>query len=349
MTTRIFDLHCDTLDRLGWPTLPEALNGGQSCCSPDDKDLVEPGMLQSLRANGAHLSLEQMAGFNWAQCLAVFVPDNLTVAQSADFFRVISETLSTHADRNADLLGVARSAADIEPILESGRSCAILTIENGKLLAASDDMFDLVAEAGVRMVTLTWNAANPLGSGHDTQQGLTEFGRRAIRELEARRIVVDVSHLNDPGFADVASWARRPFVASHSNSRAVRDVPRNLTDDQFRFIRDSGGIVGLNFCRHFVSGSPDPTADEVLAHVEHWLDLGGSKTVALGSDYDGCDTPSWLAPCGRMATLAELFRNHFGPTIADAILFGNAHAFFMRNELLEKSAQDEVRELDSRL
>ena len=83
--------------------------------------------------------------------------------------------------------------------------------------------------------------------------------------------------------------------------------------------------------------------------MEHWLDLGGSKTVALGSDYDGCDTPSWLAPCGRMATLAELFRNHFGPTIADAILFGNAHAFFMRNELLEKSAQDEVRELDSRL
>ena len=128
----------------------------------------------------------------------------------------------------------------------------------------------------------------------------------------------------------------------------MRDVPRNLTDDQFRFIRDAGGIVGLNFCDWFVSDTPDPTPAELLAHIEHWLDLGGAKTVALGSDYDGCDTPSWLAPCSTgMATLESLLRDHFGDTIADAILFDNAHDFFVRNETQSDAHDQEAQRLDS--
>lgn len=348
MATRIFDLHCDTLDRLSWPILPDDLNGGSPTYAKDDEGQATPGQLQSMRSGRSHITLEGTSDFKWAQCMAVFIPDTLTVEQSARFFEAVSATLPIHERDNADLLSVAHSAADVEKVLASGRTCAIPTIENGKLLAAGDHMFDLIAEKGVRMVTLTWNAANPLGSGHDTQQGLTDFGRKAIRELEARRIVVDVSHLNDPGFADVASWARRPFVASHSNSRAVRDVPRNLTDDQFKFIRDAGGIVGLNFCDWFVSDTPDPTPTELLAHIEHWLDLGGAKTVALGSDYDGCDTPSWLAPCSTgMATLEGLLRDHFGDTIADAILFDNAHDFFVRNETQDDAHDQEAQRLDS--
>ncbi len=128
----------------------------------------------------------------------------------------------------------------------------------------------------------------------------------------------------------------------------MRDVPRNLTDDQFKFIRDAGGIVGLNFCDWFVSDTPDPTPTELLAHIEHWLDLGGTKTVALGSDYDGCDTPSWLAPCSTgMATLEGLLRDHFGDTIADAILFDNAHDFFVRNETQDDAHDQEAQRLDS--
>lgn len=347
MPTRIFDLHCDTLDRLAWPVLPAHLNGGSATYEMDASEGVVPGVLRDFATSPGHLSLESMAAFSWCQCLAVFIPDELDPAQSAEFFDVVSGTLPEHVRRSGSLLGVAREAGEVQGVLESGRSCGILTIENGKLLAAGEHMFDHVAEAGVRMVTLTWNAANPLGSGHDTHQGLTEFGRHAIAELEARRIVVDVSHLNDEGFEDVAACARRPFVASHSNSRAVRDVPRNLTDDPFKFIRDAGGIVGLNFCDEFVGASEDPSPAELLAHIDHWLDLGGSKTVALGSDYDGCDTPSWLAPCPAMADLAAMLEERYGSYLAQRILFDNAYEFFVRNETLDDVAREQARELDS--
>lgn len=346
MPISVFDLHCDTLDRLAWPLLPSNLNGGSTTYEIDPQISVAPGTLQDFTTGAGHLSLEAMSEFSWCQCLAVFIPDTLTPQQSADFFDIISNTLNDHIKRSPHLLGVAREATQIESILSSGRSCGILTIENGKLLAASNDMFDTVAKAGVRMVTLTWNAANPLGSGHDTHQGLTSFGRHAIAELEARRIIVDVSHLNDEGFADVASCARRPFVASHSNSRAVCDVPRNLTDDQFKFIRDAGGIVGLNYCDEFISATKDPTPEELFAHIDHWLDLGGSKTIALGSDYDGCDTPTWLAPCSKMNDLFHMAEERYGSYLAKRLFFDNAYEFFIRNEMDDEDARKQAQELD---
>ncbi|MCI1665863.1 MAG: membrane dipeptidase [Atopobiaceae bacterium] len=331
--THVFDLHCDTLDSLAWPKLPPELDGGSVFYDPSDEGKVTPGELTDFADAGhGHLSLPRMGRFAWCQCMAVFIPDTLTVEQSATFFDIVSTTLAEHIRLHPDLLAQARSAGQIDGTLESGRTCAILTIENGKLLASSSDMIDHVAERGVRMLTLTWNAANPLGSGHDTEQPLTRFGRDMVTSLEGHRIVVDVSHLNDPGFEDVRRIARRPFVASHSNSRAVMDVPRNLTDDQFRAIRDAGGLVGLNFCRHFLSPSPDPTPAEVLAHVEHWLDLDGQDVVCLGSDYDGCDVPSWLAPADHVSTLEDALVADIGRELTDKLLFSNAHDFFVRNE-----------------
>ncbi|MCH3944023.1 MAG: membrane dipeptidase [Atopobiaceae bacterium] len=333
--THVFDLHCDTLDRLAWPMLPQSLTGGAWGFGPDDTRWIKPGVLQDFATSRGHLSLERMARFAWTQCLAVFVPDTLSPDEAARFFELVSASAERHALSHPDLLGIVSDARDVDSVLESGRTCGILTIEGGTLLAAAPDMVERVARAGVRMLALTWNAANPLASGHDTEQGLTAFGRRVVSELESRRIAIDVSHLNDPGFEELRHIARRPLVASHSNSRAVCDVPRNLTDDQFRAIRDSGGIVGLNYCDHFlVTDGSDPTRDQVLAHVEHWLDLGGEDVVALGSDFDGCDTPSWLSSCDDMGNLADALASRFGSEQAERMLFSNARDFFARNEAL---------------
>lgn len=330
---RIFDMHCDTLDRLAWPALPASLNCGEWIFAPGDAGTARQGVLQDFATSAGQLSLRGMSERQWAQCMAVFIPDELSQEQSAEFFGLVSATLAAHADAHPDMLEVATDARLVDGVLLANKTCALLTIENGKLLASSDDMFDTVARAGVKMVTLTWNAKNPLGSGHDTEDGLTSFGRRAVRELETRRIVVDVSHLNDPGFNDVAAIARRPFAASHSNSRTVCDVPRNLTDDQFRAIRDSGGVVGLNFCNGFLSlERADPTIDDVLSHVEHWLDLDGQDVVALGTDYDGTDVPSWLSSCERIPALSSALEDRFGRELTEKLLFDNAHDFFVRNE-----------------
>ena len=328
---KVFDLHCDTLDRLGWPLLPEELAREAGSQYLEDARRLTPGALADFETSPGHLSLRDMAGFAWCQCLAVFIPDYLGVEQSVRFFETISQTARAHQEAHPDLLEVVRDPHDIEGALARGHSCALLTIENGKLLAASPDMVERIDRAGVRMVTLTWNAANPLGSGNETHQGLTSFGRTAIAELEGRGIAVDVSHLNDEGFWEVAHIARRPFAASHSNARAVCAHPRNLTDDQFRAIRDAGGVCGLNYFTRFVTdGDEEPTPQDLIAHLEHWMDLGGEDVCALGSDYDGCEVPGWLNPARRVEDLAVLLERHFGQALAHKICYANAHDFFLR-------------------
>ena len=335
MDVRVFDLHCDTLDRLAWPALPAELQSGDPYYEPHDGSWVVPGQVQSFADSPTHISLERTEGIGWCQALAVFIPDKLSPEQALRFFDTVSGTLADHVAANPDRLAQVRTMAQAQEALDAGKFAGMLTVENAKLLAAGEGIAAHLAEAGVRVASLSWNGANPLASGHNTEGGLTDLGRRAVAELEDAGIVVDVSHLNDPGFEDLLQVAKKPIIATHSNSRAVRDVPRNLTDDQFRAIRDAGGLVGLNFCRDFVSGSGDPSQEELLAHVEHWLDLDGASVIALGSDYDGCDVPSWLDPGSKMRDLDALFREHFGDWMAERFMFENAAAFFRRYDAAE--------------
>ena len=149
-------------------------------------------------------------------------------------------------------------------------------------------------------------------------------------------MVLDVSHLNDECFDEVVAHATRPFVASHSNSRAVCGVKRNLTDDQFRTIRDAGGIVGLNYCSEFLSNdatdktAADVTFDQLAAHIEHWLDLGGEDVIALGGDWDGATVPAFLSDASKMPEFQNMLSKHFGKTVMQKLCSDNALAFFER-------------------
>ena len=138
-------------------------------------------------------------------------------------------------------------------------------------------------------MTLTWNHANALAGSHcDAQaQGLTAQGRDFVRALYAHQMLPDVSHLSEAAAWDVVRLGLGPVIASHANSRAVCAHTRNLSDDLFRAIRDSGGVVGLNLYTDFLGGGG---MDAVVRHVEHLLDLGGDRTLALGGDLDGCNT-----------------------------------------------------------
>lgn len=149
-------------------------------------------------------------------------------------------------------------------------------------------------------------------------------------------MVLDVSHLNDECFDEVVAHATRPFVASHSNSRTVCGVKRNLTDDQFRTIRDMGGIVGLNYCSKFLSNdatdktAADVTFDQLAAHIEHWLDLGGENIIALGGDWDGAAVPTFLSDASKMPEFQNMLSRHFGKTVMQKLCSDNALAFFER-------------------
>ena len=318
---RVFDLHCDTLDRL-------ALGG--EFAEPGQDPLVDAPPA-SLRTNSAHISLDHMRDFDWCQCFAVFIPDDLSGAKAWDFYQQVRSYFADQLQAHEDRLTQIRDAAALDATLTSGRCAALLTIEGGSFLTDSLEPLDVIARDGARMLTLTWNAPNAVASGSTSTGGLTHFGEQVVRALEEHRIVVDVSHLNDESFFDVARVATQPFAASHSNSRAICDHPRNLTDEQFSIISERGGVVGLNYFNEFLTAEKRAaTPDDLLRHLDHWLSLGGENTIALGSDYDGADIADWLTPCDQVAAVHALVSSEFGASVADDLFFNNARRFFAR-------------------
>ena len=182
-------------------------------------------------------------------------------------------------------------------------------------------------------MTLTWNGENELGSGHTTTHGMTDFGRQAVHEMEDCGILVDVSHLNDAGYADLFETARRPFVATHSNARAVCSHKRNLTDDMIREMVRRGCLIGLNYCKSFITdGGTGDSPEDLYRHIEHFFKLGAYKNLALGSDFDGATLPTYLDSPEKAAALYEYFLNRGMSTeLAEGILFRNAEEFFEKN------------------
>ena len=325
---RVFDLHCDTIDSLAFADYGAFSEYVQGACGGD------------LVHNSIQLAADRMP-CPWCQCYAIWVPDDLTPfgMSALEFYRKARDWFFAHTSPEGPVTQL-RDAREVEATIGAGKVAALLTIENG-LPLSSIKLIDEAASDGVKMVTLTWNAANPIAHGSEANGGLTSYGREALRAFEERQMVVDVSHLNDESFWDVARAARRPFAASHSNARSVCGHARNLTDDQFRAIVDAGGIVGINYFRGFLSNrvtdfdapaDGEVTFDELAAHVEHFLDLGGEGTIALGSDYDGSETPEWLDACEKVAPFFERISERFGEGLANRMFWENAHDFFVRNE-----------------
>ncbi len=336
MPIPVFDLHCDTADRLGWQTLDLALRRtcGQDFYGKGDEE--RPDECIYLADNCAAVSLEKIGDTPWAQCFATFIPDELSPAQAVRFQAQIMAHISGQANLNHDCVTEAHRVSAIRPALEAGRTVAVHTIENARLFAEDLALVEMLKRVGVHMASLSWNAQGPLASGHDSHAGLTPAGCEALAEMERVGMVLDVSHLNDECFDEVARLSTKPFVASHSNSRAVCGALRNLTDDQFRTIRDRGGVVGLNYCSEFLADGvmPDTTADvtfeQTVKHIEHWLDLDGEDVIALGGDLDGADVPSFISDVSLMPAFQNKLVKHFGRTLTEKLCYRNALDFFER-------------------
>ena len=183
---------------------------------------------------------------------------------------------------------LVHNAAQAEEARAQGLLYVFLGVEGMAAIGADLAGIDRYADAGAVMGMMTWNEENLLaaGAGASPSQGLTDLGRQAVRRMEERGMLVDVSHLSDGSFADVMQIANGPVIASHSNCRALCDVRRNLTDDQLRAIRDTGGVVGVNACPRFVHQDPEQRTAEMLArHAAHMADVMGVEHVACGFDF----------------------------------------------------------------
>jgi membrane dipeptidase len=279
-----FDAHCDTVHRC-------AIRRSDTEGQPEEFRAYFAAV-ESLRRNGGHVDLLRGGQFRrYAQFFALYHDPYYPPADGlwAQCLRMHDCFLKEMED-NADLVRHCRTSAEVNAAASDGKIAALLSVEGADLLDCDIERIDTVADWGVRLFNPVWNHPNVLcgTNKHDTDRGLSQQGRDFIRCLEEHAIYADVSHISDPGFWDLIRMARRPVVASHSNSRAICAHPRNLTDDMFRAIRDSGGVVGINLYSAFVGQSG--SMEELVAHVEHFLALDGEKTLCIGGDLDGCET-----------------------------------------------------------
>ena len=208
-----------------------------------------------------------------------------------------------------------------------GNVTPVLSIENLACLNGDIENIRKFKECGVKIASLTWNEDNGIAGGAESEGGLSDFGKEVVKTLEKEDIIIDVSHLNFKSFTDLCSVATKPFIATHSDSYAVFPHKRNLTDEQFEVISDIGGVVGINFYNAFLCEKENDYYD-LLKHIERFLLLGGEDTIALGSDFDGCDIHKSIGKVENMPNFYQFLQKELGKTLADKIFYRNSAKVF---------------------
>ena len=284
MKTPVFDLHCDTAFALL------------------DRDLIPKAELYQ---NDLHFDLVRAGEYPaYAQCFACFTSP-LLHWDPVQVFQQELNYIQQQIHQNHGQIALATNVRQINENTKSGKISAILTLEGPAGISYDPANLELLRNKGFAITTLGWNESNPLTGSHITGEGLSEQGRAYVREAQRLGMLVDVSHISDKGFFDILDITQSPIVATHSNSRYIQPVSRNLTDDMFHQICITGGLVGMNLYADFLG--PGADLDSVCDHIFHFLELDPDGShIALGGDLDGCDKlPSGVAGVQGYEKLAD--------------------------------------------
>lgn len=304
---QFIDLHCDTILRL--------MDGG------------------CLRENTYGVDIAKLRrGDALAQFFALFIDQQQVEDPLNVCLKMLDRFYEELKENQADI-ALATNEAELQKNRQVGKISAFLTIEEGGALRGEMANLRNFYRLGVRLVTLTWNYPNEIGypnthgsnvQGTYQNQGLTSFGRDVVAEMNRLDMLIDVSHLSDGGFFDVARLSQKPFVASHSNARAITGHYRNLTDEMIRLLADKGGVMGINFARNFL-GSPDISrVEDMIRHIRHIYRIGGIDVLAIGSDLDGIEPELEIDNSGDMDKLRQgLEQNGFTADDIEKIFYRN--------------------------
>ena len=292
---KVIDMHCDTMKAI-----------------LDNRDI---GKNINLKNNNFTVDIEKMKqGDYMLQVFAAYTDikegDSLVNAlRTIDLFH-------NEIEANKDDIGIVLTYNDILKNIEQNKMSALLSIEEGACCKGDLGILRNFYRLGVRMMTLTWNYENELGFPNEIignklvcDRGLKNKGFEFIEEMEKLGIIIDVSHLSDAGFYDILNNTKKPFVASHSNSRSICGHRRNMTDDMIKKLADRGGVMGLNFYSNFLNDNTTfnnmSKIDDMINHVKHIKKIGGIEVIGLGSDFDGIDCKVEIEDASKMQILAE--------------------------------------------
>lgn len=306
----IIDLHCDTISRLY-----------------DSKEKKE------LYKNDFHIDIEKLKrGNSKAQFFALYMDLEAKYKKGKTAFDHCLGMLDrfyNEIEKNSEHISIARNYDEMEKNYNEGKMSAFLTIEEGGVLEGNLYNLRNFYRLGVRLITLTWNYTNCIGYSSfeykNNHKGLTEFGRDVVKEMNRLGMIIDVSHLSDRGFYDVAELSTKPFIASHSDARNIQEHERNLTDDMLKIIGERGGVSGINFCIPFLGNSKEGRVEDMVKHITHMKNIGGIELPALGSDFDGIGGKLEISNIGEMDKLYHgLSKAGFSEDDIEKIFYKNA-------------------------
>ncbi|MDO4197744.1 MAG: dipeptidase [Erysipelotrichaceae bacterium] len=291
----------------------------------------------SLSENNLHNDLNKMKkGECMLQNFAVFThiqkDDSSFTKKAIDYYY-------KEIEENKDIIRPVYTYQDILDNDSKGYISGMLTLEEGSVIDGDLKNLEWYYDKGVRMITLTWNFVNGIGYPnfipgetegdimyhYDREHGLTDFGIEYVRKMEELGMIVDVSHLSDAGFYDVLKYTSKPFVASHSNARALCGVARNLDDDMIRKLSERGGVTGLNFCSVFIEDHNEEmtTIENMVRHIRHIADIGGIDCIGLGSDFDGIGNKLEIVDASGMQKLYMALKPYFSEEDIEKIFYKN--------------------------
>ncbi|MBZ9686877.1 dipeptidase [Clostridium estertheticum] len=302
----LIDLHCDTILK----------------CMEDEERF-------GIAVNEFSVDINKLKQANsLAQFFALFVdlkefedPFAYCMKMANKFFREL--------EKNKEQIAIAKNYKAMIDNNEQGKLSAFLAIEEGGVLKGEIDNLKRFYQLGIRLITLTWNYPNEIGfpssKAQYNLQGLTSFGKEVVKEMNSLGMIIDVSHLSDKGFYDVAKLSSKPFVASHSNARSITSHCRNLSDEMIKILADKGGIMGINFEKSFLGTEPLSRVEEMVTHISHIKNVGGIDVIAIGTDFDGISDGLQIENIGQINKLIlGLQRNHFSEAEIEKILYKNA-------------------------
>jgi membrane dipeptidase len=320
--TAVFDGHNDVLYRL-WSSSEE--NRVQNFLAGNGQGQLDmPRMRAGSMSGGLFAIFAPSSGE---------LPDNddelnpppaasVTQAKALQATLDMARLLTDFESASAGSFLICRNVTAIRSAIAGGSIAAVMHIEGAEAIDRDMRVLDQLYDMGLRSIGLVWSRPNIFGHGvpfrfpsnGDTGPGLTAAGKALIRRCNDKRIAIDLSHLNEKGFWDVAELSRAPLVASHSNCLAICASSRNLSDDQLRAIGRSRGLVGLNFANGFLREdgrwSGDTSVELMLRHLDHMLKLAGEDCVGLGSDYDGARIPDAIGDVAGLPVLIDAMRAH---------------------------------------
>ena len=237
--------------------------------------------------------------------------------------------IANQAQQLSDRIGIAYSSEDLRALKAEGRKAIFLGIENGYAIGKNIENLALFKNMGVSYITLCHNGDNDIcdsARGNHEHNGLSNFGRKVVQEMNRLGLVVDISHASDQTVHDVLEISSAPVIASHSSCRSLCDHPRNLTDEQIRGIAQKGGVVQVCLYGPFLKASGEASIEDAVAHINHVVQIAGIDHVGIGTDFDGDDTEK-LSGCGAANELPrltmELFRQGYSENELSLLWGGN--------------------------